>query len=183
MKRYTLKVLSYFLNGLLIVIPIILTIYIIVYLFETLDGIFKFKIPGLGLLVLITGITLIGYIAGKFVVKPLFKLLENILTKAPFIKLIYTSIRDLMEAFVGDKKKFNKPVLVQVGDEGFYKLGFITKNEMDEFQMKDFSAVYFPHSYNFSGNVFIVHKDKIRDIDVNSTDLMKFIVSGGVTRI
>ncbi len=172
-----------FLNGLLIVIPIGLTFYLIISLFNLLDGFFNFKQTGLGVLVTLTSITFVGYLASKFFAKPLFNLVEKVLTKAPFIRFIYSSIKDLMEAFVGEKRKFNKPVLVKMGSDGVYKLGFLTENHLESIGMEGYSAVYLPHSYNISGNVYIIESNRIKELDVDATELMKFIVSGGVTKI
>ena len=182
-NKFAVIALRSFINGLLIVIPIGLTIYLIYSIFRMLDGFFNFEQTGLGVLVTLSSITIIGYFANKFFARPLFNLLENILTKAPFIRFIYSSIKDLMEAFVGEKRKFNKPVMVKMGNDGIYKLGFLTENHLESIGLEGYSAVYLPHSYNISGNVFIIESSRITELDVDSTELMKFIVSGGVTKI
>jgi uncharacterized membrane protein len=175
-----MRIVKSFLNGLLLVAPIAATLYVVAFVFRTLDGWLDLGIPGLGLLATVAGITLIGFLGSNLLVGPLLDLIERILTRAPFIKLIYTSIRDLMEAFVGDKRKFNQPILVHFMD-GTAKPGFLTQPDLALLGKPDMVAVYLPHSYNFSGNLFFVDANRVEKIDVDSTAYMKFIVSGGVT--
>ncbi len=179
-KRLGMRIVKSFLNGLLLVAPIAATLYVVAFVFRTLDGWLDLGIPGLGLLATVAGITLIGFLGSNLLVGPLLDLIERILTRAPFIKLIYTSIRDLMEAFVGDKRKFNQPILVHFMD-GTAKPGFLTQPDLALLGKPGLVAVYLPHSYNFSGNLFFVDANRVEKIDVDSTAYMKFIVSGGVT--
>ncbi|MFZ9939049.1 MAG: DUF502 domain-containing protein [Bacteroidia bacterium] len=179
-KRLGMRIVKSFLNGLLLVAPIAATLYVVAFVFRTLDGWLDLGIPGLGLLATVAGITLIGFLGSNLLVGPLLDLIERILTRAPFIKLIYTSIRDLMEAFVGDKRKFNQPILVHFMD-GTAKPGFLTQPDLALLGKPGMVAVYLPHSYNFSGNLFFVDANRVEKIDVDSTAYMKFIVSGGVT--
>ena len=179
-KRLGMRIVKSFLNGLLLVAPIAATLYVVAFVFRTLDGWLDLGIPGLGLLATVAGITLIGFLGSNLLVGPLLDLIERILTRAPFIKLIYTSIRDLMEAFVGDKRKFNQPILVHFMD-GTAKPGFLTQPDLALLGKPGMVAVYLPHSYNFSGNLFFVDAQRVEKVDVDSTAYMKFIVSGGVT--
>ena len=137
---------------------------------------------GIGFIVVIVGVTLIGWVCSSIISKPLFNLIDDFLSSLPFIKIIYTSVKDLMEAFVGEKKKFSKPVIVEF-TEGVYKPGFITQDDLFEINLPGLVGVYFPPSYAFSGNLFFIDKAKIKAYDGNPTDFMKFIVSGGVTEI
>jgi len=175
-----MRLFKSFLNGLLLVAPIAATLYVVARLFKLFDGWLNLGIPGLGLLATVAGITLIGFLGSNLLVGPLLDLIERILTRAPFIKLIYTSIRDLMEAFVGDKRKFNQPILVHFMD-GTAKPGFLTQPDLALLGKPGMVAVYLPHSYNFSGNLFFVDAKRVEKVDVDSTAYMKFIVSGGVT--
>lgn len=184
MNNFTLKrIFKYFLRGLLFLVPVALTIYIIVVSIQWLDGLVPMKIPGLGLLIILAGITLFGYLGSTLLVKPFFDLLEELLIKVPLVNLIYTSIKDLIEAFVGDKKKFNQAVVVTMDESAHVKkLGFITQDNLSHLGLKDMVAVYCPHSYNFSGNLFVVPRKNVTLIDhVSSSDFMKFVVSGGVS--
>lgn len=186
------KLVSYFLQGLLYIAPITILIYIVFGIFTFMDGIlqnllidlFGIKIPGLGLLILVLFIIFIGFIGKTIIADPLKKLFKNIIEKVPFLKFIYAAFDDLVAVFVGKDKKFNKPVLVKINkDSDIEKLGFVTEEHLDFLPENDKVAVYFPHSYNFSGELFIVPKSQIKPINVKSSELMKFIVSGGVTGI
>jgi uncharacterized membrane protein len=148
----------------------------------TLDDYVNVGIPAVGFLIVIASITFLGFIGSSLITKPLFSLMDDVLSKIPFVKIIYTSVKDFMEAFVGDKKKFNLPVLVEMS-QGLYKPGFITQNDLSNLNLPGMCAVYFPHSYAFSGNLYLVDKNKVKPFDGNSTDVMKFIVSGGVTNL
>jgi len=173
--------------------PVAITIYAFVQLFEFVDGllikelttIIGFRIPGLGLLIILVTVTLIGYLGTTILFKPVIKSLDRIISQAPLVKIIYTSIKDFMSAFVGKDKKFNEPVLVKVNkDAELEKLGFITQHDLSKLGIgKGKVAVYLPHSYNFSGNLFIVPVENVRPIDASPTEVMKFIVTAGVTSI
>lgn len=180
-KRSLTKMLTYFFRGLLFTAPVAFTILVINAVFNWIDSLLPIEIPGLGLIIILVGITLIGYLAGSLLLKPIFDLMEDILKKLPLISIIYTSIKDLIGAFVGDKRKFNRPVMVKLSPEAsILKPGFITQDSLAKLDMKDHVAVYLPHSYNFSGNLFIVPANLVTPWNVNATDAMKFIVSGGV---
>lgn len=175
------RIISYFLRGMLFVTPLAVTFYIIYQTVLFLDNLIPAPIPGIGILMVIALITFVGYFASLFFAKPIFDWFERGLIKIPLVNLIYTSIKDLMGAFVGDKKKFSAPVKVQLSDT-FIRLGFVTQEDMSRVGEPDMVAVYFPHSYNVSGNVFLVPKDKVTPlIGVKSSDVMKFMVSGGVS--
>lgn len=175
------RILSYFFRGLLFVTPIVVTLYIIVQTILFLDNLIPAPIPGIGILMVLALITFVGYLASLFFARPFFDWLERGLIRIPLVNLIYTSIKDLMGAFVGDKKKFSSPVKVQVSDS-LMRLGFITQDDMSVVGEADLVAVYFPHSYNVSGNVFLVPREKVTPlVGVKSSDVMKFMVSGGVS--
>jgi uncharacterized membrane protein len=191
--NYQLKrMVNYFLQGLLYVTPLGLTIYIIKSIFVFTDGILapliegflKVNIPGLGLILILIIITFMGFAGQTVIAKPFKLALERIIKKAPILHMVYTSIRDFMEAFVGKEKKFNQPVLVKVSKTSdLEKLGFITQTDLSELKLKDKVAVYFPHSYAFSGELFVVPSDQITYLDIPAGEMMKFIVSGGVTKV
>lgn len=177
------RILNYFLKGLLFVAPLALTIYIIFQIIKFLDSLLPIPVPGLGILIVFAMITLIGYLANIFITRPIFVLLERGLFKIPLVNIIYTSIKDLMSAFVGDKKKFNTPAIIQLTDT-ISRLGFITQDDLSVIGEEDLVAIYLPHSYNFSGNCFLVPRKNVRVLEnANSADVMKFIVSGGVSEL
>jgi len=179
------SILKYFLRGLLVFVPVGLTIFILVYVFTSLDKLFSklfpITFPGMGFLVTIGGIFLIGLLASNFVGKKLFGLLDKILNKVPLVKMLYGAIRDLVEAFAGEKKKFDKPVLVTLGPGCDAKVvGFMTRENLENLGLKDHVAVYLPQSYNFAGNVLLFPKEAVKPLDIESSEAMTFIVSGGV---
>jgi hypothetical protein len=186
MFKKTLSLLmSYFFRGLIVVTPIIVTVYLFYHTITWLDNLVGVKIPGLGFLISLTGITLIGFFGTGLITKPIFDIFDNLMDKTPGVKFIYSSVKDMLEAFVGDKKKFTEPVLVEMTSSGIMKIGFVTKTDLSDLgsdkNLKDYVGVYFPHSYNFSGNLFIVPKSKLVVLKGKNSDLMKMVVSGGVT--
>lgn len=176
------RILNYFLRGLLILVPLALTIYIIVVSLQWIDGLIPIQVPGLGLIIVLATIVLFGYLASSFIAKPIFEMMEEVLLSLPLIGLIYSSIKDLLAAFVGDKKKFNQPVLVEMDPQHkVCKMGFITQRNLSGVGLEDLVAVYLPHSYNFSGNLYLVPRQRVRLLHMPAADVMKFIVSGGVS--
>lgn len=176
------KGLGYFLQGLLYTLPIAATIYVVVEAIVLIDGILPVKIPGLGILILVASITFIGFIGEALISSRILKL-EKLLDRVPLIKIIYTSVKDLLSAFVGKKKRFTEPVLVKM-EGNVERLGFVTQRDLTELGIsKDKIGVYIPFSYAVTGNLIIVPKDCVSPVDGNSTDIMKFIISGGVTEI
>lgn len=174
--------LAYFIRGLLLVVPFALTGYIISLALNWIDGLIKLDIPGLGMAILLVAITFFGYLGSTLLVRSIFDLVESLVIKIPLISIIYTSLKELIAAFVGNKKKFDKPVLVMLDkQEQVYKLGFITQEELKILHLPGSVAVYLPHSYNFSGDLYLVSKDAITPLAIAGTDVMKFIVSGGIT--
>lgn len=184
MSSFTSKrILGYFLRGLLFVVPFSLTFYIILLAVQFLDNIIPIDIPGLGIVFMFLIVTAVGYMTSIFITRSIFEELEKIVFKIPLVNILYTSIKDLMSAFVGDKKKFNTPIVVKLSDN-MSRLGFMTQDDLTPLGEMDLVSVYFPHSYNFSGNLYLVPKENVRVLkNVNSTEIMKFIVSGGVSQL
>lgn len=194
MKRnLSRRLINYFFQGLLYIAPVTLTVWGLKATFEWIDGLLigllddllKMHIPGLGFLVLILTVTLAGFLGTTIFFKPLLQQLDKFLSTTPLIKIIYTAFKDLIEAFVGQKKRFNEPVLVKIG-KGYEleKIGFITNKDLAFLGIPDHMvAVYLPHSYAWSGNLFIVPTDNVRPLDASATEVMKFIISAGVTNL
>jgi len=175
-------VVKHFLQGLLILVPMVATIYIVYVVFVTIDGLLNIPIPGVGFLATIAFITLIGFLASNIFIRRLLHYMEKLFTKLPLVKLLYFSIKDLIGAFVGDKKSFNKPVVVTLSPESHTKaIGFITRESLEFLGLSDHVAVYFPQSYNFAGNLLVFSKDQVRPLEVDSSRVMAFLVSGGVS--
>ena len=186
------KLIRYFLQGLLYLTPTAITLFLVYFIFTRLDSgirgliekFFHIDIPGIGVLILVVLITLLGFAGQSILFRPIRRMIDNIMAKAPLVKLIYSSIKDLMSAFVGSEKKFDKPVLVKVNMiSNLEKMGFLTQSDLSELNIKDKVAVYFPHSYNFSGEMFIVPVEHITPLDISPTEAIKFILSGGVTKV
>ena len=188
MKRVFSIIGSYFLKGLLYTVPLAITGYVIYQLFMFFDRIITipYDIPGLGIVSLFIFITLMGVIGSSVIVQPISRRVVRFIEKTPFLKTIYTAVKDLVSTFVEKKSSFRVPVLVKISsDSNLQKIGFITEEKLDSFGIAGDSkvAVYFPHSYAFSGNVLIVERKNVTIIDQKAADVMKFIVSGGVAHL
>lgn len=195
------RLLKYFLQGMIVLAPIVITVYVIVSLFKWVDGILPNiidsffpsmlakdidghiqHVPGLGFVFVIAIVLLVGWLSSLFIVGKLVDVLDKVLEKTPGIKFIYGSVKDFLEAFAGNKKKFDKPVLVNVDGTDVWRVGFITREDAAAFEMKEHLVVYVPHSYAISGITYIVPKEKTKKLtNVSAADAMKFVVSGGVT--
>lgn len=178
------RFIQYFLQGLLILGPVSITIYFIYEVFDKIDNILRpvINIPGIGFITIIGFIVLIGYLSSFFVMGRILSVLDKFLEKTPGIKLFYSFVRDFFEAFAGNKKKFTKSVLANVDDRDVWRVGFITQDDMSSFGMEDYVAVYLPMAYSVAGNVYIVPKERVKPItNISATQSMKFAVSGGVT--
>jgi len=186
------RLLNYFIRGLILVAPLYFTLLILWTGIESLDNLLPIHIPvpglgpvyfpGLGLLIIIGFIVFLGFIFSTVIPQSFLYYTESLLRRIPLISIIYYPIKDLILAFVGDKKKFNAPVLVTVyKDSGIKKLGFITQTDLSHLKIKDHIAVYLPHAYAFSGQLVIVPTENVVLLDASSTDIMKMIVSGGVS--
>ncbi|HXR84387.1 MAG TPA: DUF502 domain-containing protein [Hanamia sp.] len=179
-------IIQYFLQGLLILGPVSITIYFIYIVFDKIDSILRpaINIPGLGFVIIIAFILFIGYLSSFFVMGRILSVVDKILERTPGIKLFYSFVRDFFEAFAGNKKKFTHNVLANVDDTDIWRVGFITQEDMAIFGMENYVAVYLPMAYSVAGNVYIVPKEKIRPISsISAAQSMKFAVSGGVTTI
>jgi uncharacterized membrane protein len=177
------KLVAYFLRGLIVTAPVALTLYIGWTAFHFIDGWLRIPLPGVGFAITIAAITLIGFVATNIFARQAIAMFEELMRKLPFVRLLYSSSKDLLSAFVGEKRRFDKPVLVSLQPDGqVMAIGFVTSESMDDFGLTDHVAVYLPESYNFAGNLFVVPRSRIRRIDRESADVMAFIVSGGVTQ-
>ena len=177
------RLVKYFLKGLVIFVPIALTVFLLVWAFKSLDSLFPEKLPpGLGILLTIILITLIGFIASNFLGRRFFALVEKIFTGLPLVKLLYSAFKDMIEAFAGEKKSFDKPVLAAIAPGSAAKIvGFVTKETLENLGLSDYVAVYVPQSYNFAGNVLLFPKESVQPLEMESAQAMAFIVSGGVS--
>ncbi|MFP5081007.1 DUF502 domain-containing protein [Pedobacter sp. JCM 36344] len=194
MNRLGRAFVNYMIKGLLIVLPIALSVLIVIWAVTTVDSWLNVNnilgvdphtgasrnIPGLGLVLVISIILAAGIFVTYFVTEPMYNWFQRVMNRLPILKFIYSSIKDLTEAFVGDEKKFNTPVIVEV--EGDMKrIGFLTQSDLSAIGLPGESIVYFPFSYSFAGQVYVVKNDKIKMLEMSAADTMKLVVSGGVT--
>ncbi|RTL50005.1 MAG: DUF502 domain-containing protein [Sphingobacteriales bacterium] len=195
------NIFKYFLQGLAVLAPIGITIWLVISLFNFIDGILPNiihsifpslikvdtdgslkRIPGVGFIVVLTLVLLVGRISSSFIFSKIVEAFDSILEHTPGVKFIYSSVKDFFEAFSGNKKKFDKPVMVNVDATDVWRMGFITNKDAAGLNLPDHIVVYVPHSYAISGITYIVPKDRVRIIrNLNAADAMKFIISGGIT--
>lgn len=171
-----------FLRGLVIVVPVALTVYLLYQTFVWLDRLLAVRTPGLGIAILLGAILAIGALAGNFVGRRLFALMEALFTKAPIVRIVYSAIKDLLEAFVGNKRRFDRPVSVQVTDH-VRVFGFITQDDLGALARSGDIAVYVPFSYTWDGCLLVVAREKVAALEADSAKVMALVVSGGVSRM
>jgi len=181
------KLVDYFIKGLLIFVPMALTVFLIVWAFTSLDAgfraLFGIESHGVGLLLTVALIIVIGFIASNFLGKRLFALIEKVFKGLPLVKLLYSAVKDMIEAFAGEKKSFDKPVIATFVPGGAAKVvGFVTQESLENLGLSDYVAVYLPQSYNFAGNVLLFPKEAVKPLSIESSQAMAFIVSGGVSK-
>ncbi|MFW6347685.1 MAG: DUF502 domain-containing protein [Cyclonatronaceae bacterium] len=196
MRTVSKQLFRYFLQGLLYIAPLAITAYIIVLVFSFIDRIlrqllqplFGVVIPGIGVLLMVMVLILLGYFGQTFIGQPLKTNMEKLLARIPVLNIVYSAFSDLLSSLIGTERKFTRPVLVQVNPAtNLEKLGFLTEDDLSIIEAAAPEscagkkvAVYFPHSYNFSGEMFIVPAGQVHAVDLPPADVMKFIVSGGV---
>jgi uncharacterized membrane protein len=190
------KLLNYFLQGLLVLAPIVITIYAVysvvsfidnqlpIFTAKDADGKTYVRNYGLGFIIIIAFIIFIGYISSFFIRNRMFNLFDSVMKRTPGIRFIYTTTKEFFEAFAGEKKKFNKPVLANIDDNDVWRVGFITREEAKDFGFTEYVAVYIPMSYSIAGNVYLLPRNRVKMVNnLNATDAMKFAISGGVTTV
>lgn len=195
-KKVFQRLLYYLIKGTLVIVPLAGAIFLIVWIVASLDNALNITqhfleddqghplyIPGIGILTVIVLLILVGLFFTTFVTEPIKQWLNKTVNRIPLFNTLYSSIKDFTEAFVGDAKKFNEPVLVEVNDMGLKKIGFLTQRDLTKLDLPDEVIVYFPYSYSFAGQVVVVHASKVKKLNMSATDAMKLVVSGGVSGI
>lgn len=191
------KLINYFFQGLLFVVPAVVTFYVLIQAIIWMDNLLyitipvhipgsdSMHIPGLGIVIILTSITALGYIGTRFVRNPFFHIFETMMERTPLLKIIYSSVKDLIEAFVGEKKRFTQPVLVTMSiSPAIQRIGFITHDTLTHIGLdKEKLAVYLPFSYGFNGQLVLVDAMNVTKLNASGTEVMKFVISGGVTEI
>jgi uncharacterized membrane protein len=184
------RLFFYFVRGLLLTFPVIVTGWVIYVLFTTIDGwlgdvapgVPFLHWPGVGFVITVGLITFVGFLGSNLLTRGILAAVEEIIEKLPLVRLVYNSTKDLIGAFVGEKKRFDKPVVVSLNEDASVKgLGFITQESMEALGTAQSVVVYFPQSYAFAGWTFIVPAKRVQRLDTSSSDFMAFVVSGGVT--
>jgi len=195
MNTFARALIRYFIKGMLVVVPLGAAAFLIYWAVSRLDNALNLSdvlwvnpktgkalyIPGLGILTVIVLIMIAGVLVTNVITDPIKNWFYRWLNRLPLFKFLYSSIKDLTEAFVGEEKKFNEPVLVQMSSTGVKKIGFLTQKDMAKMGLPGEVAVYFPYSYSFAGQVVIVPADKVKPIKKNAAEVMKFVISGGVS--
>ena len=178
------RLLNYFLRGLVLVAPLAITLYVCWVVFVRIDGWLGLPVPGLGFILTIVLITLIGFLGSNLITRGMLAIIDQVVGRLPFVRLLYTSTKDLLNAFVGEKRRFDKPVLVRLSMQSEARMvGFVTQESLDRLGLPGYSSVYFPQSYNFAGNLVVFPSAHVEPLDAPSADVMAFIVSGGVTGV
>jgi uncharacterized membrane protein len=194
MKKIFGILLNYFVKGLIVVVPIGAAFFLIWWAISTLDSALNLSdflwtdskgkpiyIPGLGIINVIVIILIAGILVTNVVTEPIKRWFNRWIDRLPLFKFLYSSIKDLTEAFVGEEKKFSEAVLVEINEFGLKKIGFLVQKDLSKLNLPGDVAVYFPFSYSFAGQVVIIPADKVKPIDKSSADMMKFVISGGVS--
>lgn len=181
MKPFSI-VLKYFLRGLLVLAPFGLTLWILWWIFERVDRLLPlpdYVAPGVGFLLVVATVVAVGALTSNFLLAQAVDVTDRLLGRVPFVKLVYSSIKDLTQAFVGQKKRFDQPVVVELA-EGIRMLGFVTRPDLSDYGMAEDVAVYLPQSYNFAANLLIVPRARVRRLEKPASEVLAFVVSGGL---
>ncbi|MES2427811.1 MAG: DUF502 domain-containing protein [Bacteroidota bacterium] len=194
MRKLARALLNYFFKGVIVVVPVGAAIFLIFWAVSSVDNALNLSdvfwtdsqgkpihIPGLGILNVLVIIMIAGILVTNVITDPIKFWFKRWINRLPFFNFLYSSIKDLTEAFVGDEKKFNEAVIVQVNEFGLKKIGFLVQKDLAKLNLPGEVAVYFPYSYSFAGQVVIIPADKVKPLDKNAADMMKFVISGGVS--
>ena len=180
----TRRLVAYFFRGLVLLAPLAVTVYVSVLLFQTVDGWLGLSVPGVGFIATLLLITAVGFLGSNLLTRGAVSVFDGLLAKLPFVSLVYGSTKDLVNAFVGEKRRFDKPVLVELFPGGHaHVLGFVTQETLSQLGRESMVSVYVPQSYHWAGQVYVFPANVIQRLDASSAGVMAFIVSGGVAEI
>lgn len=196
LKKIAQKLFYYFIKGTLVLVPVAGAIFLIAWIFASLDNALNLTthflqdergnplyIPGIGILTIVITLILVGAVFTNLVTAPISAWFTRTFNKIPLFNTLYSSIKDFTEAFVGDAKKFNEPVLVTVNESGLKKVGFLTQRDLTKIGLTDEVIVYFPYAYSVAGQIVVVKASNVQKLNMSATDAMKLVVSGGVSGI
>ncbi len=194
-KKFFQRFLYYLIKGTLVVIPLAGAVFLIIWLVATLDNALNLThliedergapryIPGMGIVTVIVVLVLVGFVFTTLVTVPIQQWMGRMVNRIPIFNTLYSSIKDFTEAFVGDAKKFNEPVLVEINETGLKKIGFLTQRNLKAIHLEGEVLVYFPYSYSFAGQVVVVKAERVTKLHMSATEAMKLVVSGGVSSL
>jgi uncharacterized membrane protein len=196
MNKIFRALLNYLVKGALVVLPLGAAIFFIYWIISKIDFALNLSdtiwvdqagnpiyIPGLGILSILMILLVAGIVVTNLVTEPIYAWFSRWLNRLPIFNFIYNSVKDLAEAFVGDEKKFNEPVIVEINEFGLKQIGFLTQKDLAKIGLPGEVAVYFPFSYSFAGQLCVINKDKVKPLKMSAGEAMKFVVSGGVSHI
>jgi uncharacterized membrane protein len=184
-----------FLKGLIAVVPITITFYLLFWLAVTaelvLGNIFKFFLPtnwyveGFGFVLGLAVIFFVGGFLESETIEKYFQRAEQYIVQVPVIKSIYTAIRDFISIFSNERgKKLRQVVLIDVPAGGGKQVGFITSSDFPQFSsaidIDDQIAVYLPFSYQIGGFTVIMPRTAITEVDMSVEDALRFVATAGV---
>jgi uncharacterized membrane protein len=178
------RLVNYFLRGLVVVMPVGVTVWVCYRIFHFIDDLLGFSIAGSGFVIMIILVTLVGFLASTIVASVIGGAFDQFLGRLPFVNLLYSSTKDMLNAFVGEKRRFDKPVLISLTDDGSVKVfGFLTSESLAPLGVEGSATVYVPTSYSVAGHVIVVPASRVTRIDADAPEVMAYIVSGGVTTV
>ena len=175
------RLIAYFFRGLVVLVPVVVTAYVFYLLFTSIDELLPFAVPGMGFLVAVGAVLFIGWMASNLVTNRLFRWMEKGLARVPVVNTVYGAVKEVTSAVLGDGPRFQHPVRVDlVPGQEMYMLGFVTNEDLAFLDAEEHVAVYLPQAYNIGGQVILVPTDRIEDVSVNNTQVMSFLISGGL---
>ena len=176
------RLIGYFVRGCLVLAPLAATVYIIYVGFTVVDQMLGIAVPGLGFVITLGLITLVGFLTSSVIGASVVEVTEHFMRRLPLVKLLYSSIKDLISAFMGQRATFNHPVTFQVSTESDIKvLGFVTRQSLAKLDLPGHVAVYLPQSYNVAGNLLLVPAERVQPVNAPTSEIVTFLVSGGIS--
>jgi uncharacterized membrane protein len=178
------RLLNYFLRGLVVVAPLAVTAYVCWLLFTKIDSWLGLPVPGVGFVATLALITFVGFLASNLFTRSVVISVDNLAERLPFVRLLYSSTKDMLNAFVGEKRRWDKPVVASLSEDGSVKvIAFLTSESLASLGVSDHVTVYMPQSYGLAGHILVVPANRVQRIDADAAEVMAFIISGGVTQV
>ncbi len=182
-----------FFKGLIVVLPITLTFYLLFWASVKVESLFKSSlqwilgkelyIPGLGIAVTLILVFLVGLLVSNFITARLFNWITDTLEKVPLIKVIYNPLKDLMALIPGrssSKNKLQRVVMVPLEGLGVEVMGLVTREDLEEIPDKNLITVYVPLSYMLGGLTVFVDRNKVKKVDMAVDQALKLSVTAWI---